>query len=278
MSVHTLQLLPEFTHLHLAEKQAEDPEIGDAYRVLQEGLDPSPDELRSFPLESRLLLSLRPEVCLRDDVLVKVRDNVTKLVVPVNLRRRLFDFTHAGPTAAHLDATRMIKQLKPHYYWPGLSRDVKLWYKQCVQCTQSKGPPLRPHGHLQKIPVGAPLDFVTMDIFSGLPTASDGSQYILVVVDGFTKWLEAYSLPDQGASTCITAVYNGFFSRFGLPRQLHSDEGRNFEASLVKELCNITRIYKTRTTPFHSRSDGLTERANRTILQMLQTTTQQHPQ
>jgi len=58
---------------------------------------------------------------------------------------------------------------------------------------------------------------------------------------------------------------------------LHSDQGRNFEASLVKELCNITGIYKTRTTPFHPRSDGLTERANCTILQMLCTTTQQHP-
>jgi len=211
LSVHTLQLLPEFTYTDLAEKQAEDPEIGDAYRVLQEGLDFSPDEQRSFSLESRLLLFLRPEGCLLDDVLVKVRDNVTKLVVPVSLRRRLFDFNHAGPTAAHLGATRMIKQLKPHYYWPGLNRDVKLWYKQCVRCTQSKGPPLRPHGHLQKIPVGAPLDFVTMDIFCSLPTASDGSKCILVVVDGFTKWLEAYSLPDQEASICITAVYNGFF-------------------------------------------------------------------
>ena len=277
LSVHTLQLLPEFTHTDLAEKQAENPEIGNAYRVLQEGLDPSPDELRSFPLESRLPLSLRPEVCLRNDVLVKVRDSVTKLVVPVSLRRRLFDFTYAGPTAAHLDATRMIKQLKPHYYWPELNHDVKLWYKQCAQCTQSKGPPLRPYGHLQKIQVDAPLDFVTMDILSGLPTASDGSKYILVVFDGFTKWIEAYSLPDQKTFTCVTAVYNGFFARFGLPRQLHSDQGRNFEASLVKELCNITGIYKTRTTPFHPRSDGLTERANRTILQMLRTTTLQHP-
>ena len=171
----------------------------------------------------------------------------------------------------------MIKQLKAHYYWPGLNRDVKPWYKQCVQCAQSKGPSLRPHGHLQKIPFGASLDFVTMDILSGLPTASDGSKYILVVVDEFTKWLEAYSLPDQEASTCIIAVYNGFFSRFGLPRQLHSNQGRNYEASLVRELCNITGIYKTKTTPFHPRSDGLTERANRLILQILRRTTQQHP-
>jgi len=73
------------------------------------------------------------------------------------------------------------------------------------------------------------------------------------------------------------SLYNGFFARFGLPRQLHSDQGRNLESSLVKELCTLTGVYKTRTTPFHPRSDGLTERANRTILQMLRITTSQHP-
>jgi len=62
---------------------------------------------------------------------------------------------------------------------------------------------------------------------------------------------------------------HGMFSRFGLPRQLHSDQGRNFKSQLVTELCNITGVYKTRTTAFHPRSDGLTERANRTILAML---------
>jgi len=113
------------------------------------------------------------------------------------------------------------------------------------------------------------MDLVTMDILSGLPTADDGSKYLLVVVDAFTKWVEAYPLPDQEAATCITAVYNGMFSRFGLPRQLHSDQGRNFESQLVTKLCNITGVYKTRTTAFHPRSDGLTERANRTILAML---------
>jgi len=49
-----------------------------------------------------------------------------------------------------------------------------------------------------------------MDVLSGLPTATDGSKYVLVVVDAFTNWVEAYALPDQEASTCMTAVYNGF--------------------------------------------------------------------
>jgi len=117
-----------------------------------------------------------------------------------------------------------------------------------------------------------------MDVLSGLPTANDGAKYVLVVVDAFTKWVEAYTLPDQEASTCMTAVYNGFFSRFGLSRQLHSDQGRNVESALVRELCTFTGIHKTRTTPFHPRSDGLTARANRTLLQMLRAVTDDHPQ
>lgn len=74
------------------------------------------------------------------------------------------------------------------------------------------------------------MDLATMDILSVLPTASDRSKYLLVMVDVFTKWVEAYSLQDQEVATCITAVYNGMFSRFGLPRQRHSDQGRNFES------------------------------------------------
>ena len=158
------------------------------------------------------------------------------------LRKRLFEITH---NAAHLGSRRTYQQLNTSYNWYGMRQDIIRWCRQCQHCAKGKGPPLRPHGQLQKIPVGAPMDLVTMNILSGLPTADDGSKYLLVVVDAFTKW------------------------EFGLPRQLHSDQGRNFESQLVTELCNITGVYKTRTTAFHPRSDGLTERANRTILAML---------
>jgi len=77
-----------------------------------------------------------------------------------------------------------------------MRQDIIPWYHQCQHCAKGKGPPLRPHGQLQKIPVGAPMDLVTMDILSGPPTADDGSKYLLVVVDAFTKWVEAYPLPD----------------------------------------------------------------------------------
>ena len=142
---------------------------------------------------------------------------------------------------------------------------------------QGKPPPCRYHAPLTKVIAGEPLDIVAIDILSGLPTTESGYKYILVATDYFTKWPEAYPLRDQEASTCMRALYNGFFSRMGLPRQLHSDQGRNFESKLVQELCKITGIHKTRTTPFHPRSDGQTERANRTILHMLRTSAQDNP-
>jgi len=79
---------------------------------------------------------------------------------------------------------------------------------------------------------GAPLDIVAIDILSGLPTMPDGLKYILVVTDYFIKWDTAFALPDAEASTCMRAMYDGFFSVFGLPCQLHSDQGKNFESKL----------------------------------------------
>jgi len=85
-------------------------------------------------------------------------------------------------------------------------------------------------------------------------------------------------LRDAEAPTCMRALYDNFFSRFGLPRQLHSDQGKNFESRLFHELCLLAGINKTKTTPFHPQSDGQTERMNRTLLQMLRATTQSDPE
>jgi len=72
-------------------------------------------------------------------------------------------------------------------------------------------------------------------------------------------------------------MYDGFFAEFGLPRQLHSDLGRNFDGKLFHELCQLTGISKSHTTPFHPQCDGQTERMNRTLFQMLRCTANDNP-
>jgi len=100
-------------------------------------------------------------------------------------------------------------------------------------CAQSKGPPTRRQGRLQKVLTGAPLDIVGVDVLFGLPATPDGKKYILVLTDYFTKGACAFALPDAEASTCMRAMYYGFFADFGSPRQLHSDLGKNFESVIL---------------------------------------------
>jgi transposase InsO family protein len=85
----------------------------------------------------------------------------------------------------------------------------------------------------------------------------------------FTKWPEVYPIPNQEASTVAEALVTNFFCRFGAPRELHSDQGRNFESHLLNEVLQRLGISKTRTTPLHPQSDGMVERYIKTIEQHL---------
>ena len=143
--------------------------------------------------------------------------------MPISLRERLFSHVHGGPLAAHLGSQRTSAQLKQLYYWPGMGKDVENWCKQCQDCATSKGPPNRPHGKLTKVITGAPMDIVAIDILSGLPVTKEGHKYLLVATDYFTKWTDGYPLKDAEASSCMEELYNNFFARIGLARQLHSD-------------------------------------------------------
>jgi len=119
---------------------------------------------------------------------------------------------------------------------------------------------------------------VVVDISSGLPQTQDCKKCIVVPTDYFTKWSCAFALPDSEASTCMRAMYDGFFVVFDLPRQLHSDLGRNFESKLFYELCQLVGNTKSHTTSFHPQSDGQSERLVRSVLQMLKAVACDHPE
>ncbi|GFV89713.1 retrovirus-related Pol polyprotein from transposon 412 [Trichonephila clavipes] len=88
-------------------------------------------------------------------------------------------------------------------------------------------------------------------------------------MDYFTKWPEAYPIPDQEASTVAEVLVQHWISRLGVPLQLHSDQGRNFDSAVFKRLCKILTIDKTWTTALHPQSDVMVERFIRTILNSL---------
>jgi hypothetical protein len=113
------------------------------------------------------------------------------------------------------------------------------------------------------------MERVAMDIMGPLPRSNKGNRFILVIGDYFTKWIEAVPMPNQVATTVAEALVTNFIARFGTPMEIHSDQGTNFESELLKEICTLLGVHKTRTTAFRPQSDGFIERFNRTLLQMV---------
>ncbi len=118
-------------------------------------------------------------------------------------------------------------------------------------------------------PVGAPLEKVALDIMGPFQISDNGNRYILTLSDYSTRWVEAYPIPDMTALVVADKFVVEFASRFGIPLQIHTDQGRDFMSQLFGEMANLLGIEQTRTTPYHPMSDGLVERLNRTIQQML---------
>ena len=145
-------------------------------------------------------------------------------------------------------------------------------------CATRKPGGVKRRGPLKPIIVGYPLQLVAVDIMGPLPETSNGNKYILVAEDYFTRWLEAWPIPNQETKTVAEKLLNEMFFRFSIPDQILSDQDRQFESALITELCNVLQIQKSRTTPYHPQADGLVERSNRTLLSMLSIVVDEHPQ
>ena len=107
------------------------------------------------------------------------------------------------------------------------------------------------------------MERVAEDIAGPLPCTLRGNRYILVAMDYFSKWPEAYGIPDHEAETVAGVLVRVFFSRFGIPGELHSDQGREFQSKVFRQCCELLGVHQTCTTPLHPPSDCMVERFNR---------------
>ena len=172
----------------------------------------------------------------------------SQLVVPVQKRQDFIKQFHDSLFAGHLGITRTIFRLLDRVYWPGLRRDVQTYIKSCTICIARKSPCPRkvPMGHVE---VGHRWERVAMNLLDMSVTTARGNRYVLVMVDCFTRWTEAFPLPDKTAQSVADAFFNQVVCRFGMPNVIHSDQGREFENKIMQELCLLGGSHKTRTTP-----------------------------
>ena len=157
-----------------------------------------------------------------------------QMVCPAVLRKLVLREVYDGRVSGHLVTTRTLHRIKSRLYWPGVIRDVENWCNKCERCAQSKprpGPKHQPMGHA---PVGDRMEIIVLYIMDPGVRSSAGNRYIMILVDTFTKWTEAYASRDHTAQTVADALVTRFICRFGVPSVIHTNCGREFESNLMK--------------------------------------------
>jgi len=257
-------------------EQDRDPDLKKIRTWLREGWQPSIEELSAQSPTIKQLWINRSLLILENENLWYLwkGEKENKLwVVPQHLTKTVFKLAHAHPMSGHRGRDVTSRRVKQLFFWSSLNKDIERWVKSCPSCHRNKHLRRKNRAPLQESTTGSPLEKCHFDILGPLPQTSLGNKYILVIVDQFTKWIEAAPLPDQTAETVARATVDFLISRMGCPLEIFTDQGTNFTSQVFSQLCSVLEIAKTRTTPYHPSANGQVERMNTIILQMIRCTT-----
>ena len=159
----------------------------------------------------------------------------------------LASFHDTNADRGHLRVDKVLSALRQRYFWPRMHKNIK-------------NSPLTP----LPIVVG-PFERWHMNFLYMIKT-KDGYLYLFLMVDSFTKWVEAFPMKSQEASEVAKIIFRAIIARFGCPRILVSDRSRKFMSTLVLSLCEVFDITRHHASSYHHQTHGLVESANSTLI------------
>ena len=216
----------------------------------------------------KLMAMMNNVICVINDTYVK-NDNHDIYVVPESARLCVLEYLHKN--FGHLGTHKLLYRVKERFFWPGLNKDVTNFCKQCHECAINKDN--RPPNSAPLVPIDTsmlePFQKTAIDILGPLPEASDGSKYVVILQDYFTKWPEAIAMKNVTSENIRQWLLTDIIPKYGVPNELITDQGVQFVAESFKSFCLSVGIKQRFTSPFHPQTDGMVEKFNRTFLNML---------
>ena len=192
-----------------------------------------------------------------------------RFVVPQAHQMTALDGCHRE--AAHQGQKRTMSLMMERFYWPGMCRQVIRKVKNCARCRQFGA--ASPVAAMKPLTCSGPgellhIDFTTIEETVPL-NEKPVMRNVLVMQDHFSKYVVAYVVDDQTAETAAWALRKGYFSLFGAPAYLVSDQGKAFTSHVIKGLCELYGVQKLRTSSYHAQTNGQVERMNQTLIRMI---------
>jgi len=217
--------------------------VANVYRAKKDMSWPSEEQLWQGCTESRLFCQCWDSLRINIDELLSItlaangrHPEQERFICPAAIRRELIWDTHKQ---AHAGVQRVIAKLQLRWYWPKMGRDVRLKVKQCEICQTSKHGRLPGEARRRRLYAGRPWQVVAVDLVSPMPPTPRGNSWILVLTDHSTRWADALAISDASAPTVARVLDQNVFCYFGLPEQIHSDQGAQFQSQLMSDLCRL---------------------------------------
>ena len=216
------------------------------------------------PIKEGQLKRVSKQLRIENDVLTKNG----RPIIPPSLRNYVVSQFHR---TGHFGIEKLYNQLKDRYYWPRMYMYLTNHLAECDTCQRCKVDPVTPKAPL--VPIyepQSPLEFISLDV-AHFPTTKNGSKYVLLIGDVFSKYIEAAPMPDQKAETIRDTLWGKWITKFGCPLYLLSDQGSNVDGEVVHQLCKEFNIKKRRTSGYHSQGNGFAERNIRSVREIFRT-------
>ena len=201
-------------------------------------------------------------------IVCKVDNDGARPLVPASLRRAIFDSYHQ---LSHPGQKAMRKLLSKRYHWSRLVSDVDQWVKTCSECQQSK---ITRHTVIPPRQIEMPqrrFSHIHIDIVGPLKP-SNGFKYLLTIIDRFTRWPEAIPIDNIETTTVTKKLIEYWIARFGVPDQITTDRGLQFQSQIFASLTNALGVHHIKTAAYNPRANGLVERFHRQLKDSLRAT------
>ena len=189
--------------------------------------------------------------------------------MPRNFRKQALALEACHDEIGHLGKDRVLSLLVDQFYWPNMKKDVEEYVQNCLRCLRFKT--IAEQTELTPIIVSRPLELIHMDFLMIESPKTEKDINVLIVTDHFTCYAQAFVTKSQTGNVVANTLWERFFSDYGFPEKILSDQGQNFESNLIAEVCKIAQIKKLCTTPYRPEGNGACERFNRTLISMIGT-------